>query len=71
MKNEKLKPCPFCGSDRIPTIFHRDMKPIENPEADYRLRHYFLCCSGCTAQGAILPNKQHAIDAWNTRKEIT
>lgn len=52
---EKLKPCPFCGSERIETNIITD-----TPQA-------YLKCRGCGIEQTIHSTEQDAIEDWNTR----
>jgi Lar family restriction alleviation protein len=55
MKNTELKPCPFCGSNRISVIY----------------KYYFYCfCNNCEAEGSIKESREEAIEAWNKRKGV-
>lgn len=56
MSGEKLKPCPFCGSDRI---VPRD----RNEHCDY----FLLYCHSCNAEGPNGRTLDEAIAAWNRR----
>ena len=58
MGEEKLKPCPFCGSKSA---------TVEKRNSGYQVR----CCY-CGARGKYIVygsiiNKKQAIDAWNRR----
>jgi len=77
MSNEKLKPCPFCGSNKL---------GISNKTAttDWKQgkRKVAIYCKKCNAYGTrILCNEQNyrnateeaiqqAIDAWNKRGRV-
>ena len=52
---EALKPCPFCGSDRVSSAHQRDGRVIG--------------CAGCGARvGAFQPGaEEKATEKWNTR----
>lgn len=57
--DEKLKPCPFCGSEAY-------IKPCEvNP------RQVFICCTGCCSCSDLDDNteagRQSIIECWNNR----
>jgi Lar family restriction alleviation protein len=52
---EKPKPCPFCGSDDIDTIF------------DAGWRKHSVFCPKCWGSISGQNNKEYAIKAWNTR----
>ena len=51
---EKLKPCPFCGSNVI--LIHSTKEMI------YQIR-----CGRCGSNSSYFINKYHAINAWNRR----
>lgn len=51
----ELKPCPFCGSERIETNIISD-----TPQA-------YLKCRRCGIEQSIYPTEENAIEAWNTR----
>ena len=50
---EKLKPCPFCGSDDI--------------ELSTGLAEYWAFCHDCTATTSMERTQEEAIQVWNTR----
>lgn len=57
IKEEKLKPCPFCGSNSI--LFHQpQIKPQE---------HFGIYCGNCGCGTMGLPDKEKVINIWNTR----
>jgi Lar family restriction alleviation protein len=58
---DELKPCPFCGSDRI-TIMVR--LPFNDEVVGY-----YVFCSGCGARSALNFSEEIAIEAWNRRAE--
>lgn len=51
---EKLKPCPLCGSDEV--------KLVQPPHQNY------IECLECEATGPNLPTDEDAIAAWNRRE---
>ena len=51
----ELKPCPFCGSERI---LLRGIVWLNN---------YCITCPKCGAESGYKPTEQQAIDAWNKR----
>ncbi len=59
MAEQKLKPCPFCGSTDL-YIFH-----------DHGHNWQVICdCyvrEGCGASGGYRHSREEAIEAWNTR----
>ena len=54
---EKLKPCPFCGS----VVIGKDKTNCGC------FAFYFICCKKCGAKSAYYQTKNSAIDAWNKR----
>lgn len=53
----ELKPCPFCGSQKIKFVGTH--------------RPYWSCrCEGCGADGGLCHTKTQAHDCWNTRAEL-
>lgn len=66
MTQEKLKPCPFCGSGAELSYYKRG--------ADPAIAGYFVECGDCSAGGpsrdiesVVTDAKAEAIAAWNTR----
>lgn len=51
---EKLKPCPFCGSD----------EPYKTRLDDFT---YVIQCLACGATGPYELNTDEAVEAWNRR----
>lgn len=49
----ELKPCPFCGSDKLSQI---QFKSLTN-----------IVCHGCQAEGGCGKTVESAIDKWNSR----
>ena len=64
-----LKPCPFCANDGSGPIEHA--LHISHNEHDWREASWSPQCDKCTATMGYFVSKEEAIDAWNTRKEIT
>lgn len=59
MSKEKLKPCPFCGSE----AFLRQTPAFEFNEFDF-----YVSCSNCRAMiDNIYGTEERAIEAWNRR----
>ena len=56
---DKLKPCPFCGSEDLQII-------IEQPFNIF-FRCYKVMCFECKATSALAETKGMAIEAWNRR----
>ena len=62
--NEKLKPCPFCGSKWT------QVRYINNPfDKNHVYGGYRAECTDCYAVTKACNNEQDAIDAWNRRAE--
>ena len=57
--NEKLKPCPFCGSDEA-TIEPILLGAFDTPR-------YCVICSKCGADSEVDLGKSGAVECWNTR----
>ena len=55
-KNEKLEPCPFCGSEDT---------EIRKQYDSERLSYVF--CSYCEARGSVCIDEKTAIAVWNYR----
>lgn len=53
MKEIKLKPCPFCGSERI--------------EVKYFYFMPYIICDKCHAQTPCYSNYKEVCEAWNRR----
>ncbi len=56
---EKLKPCPFCGSEKI----YIDMRDVFNEDET----EYFYTCKNCGATAPACIDDNDALKAWNTR----
>ena len=51
---EELKPCPFCGCEKISTlVLHGDERKLR--------------CTKCGAQTSVFIDKKDMIDSWNRR----
>lgn len=48
---EKLKPCPFCGSENV----------------RFESEKHAVVCMRCKARGCIAPTEEMALDMWNDR----
>ena len=73
MGNE-LKPCPFCGGDKlfVGTIAEVEMQDEDHPDFDNNSRYYTVVCDytegGCGAScGGSNETEEEAIEAWNRR----
>jgi Lar family restriction alleviation protein len=60
--NEKLKPCPFCGKEKI-TIHSID------PDIERFDDNFWAICKSCFSFGPPSNTKKEAIAAWNKRTE--
>ena len=58
--SEKLKPCPFCGSETAPALI------IRSVSHHVACNHAFF---GCGARGPYKSFPQEAVDAWNKRAD--
>ena len=59
MANENVKPCPFCGNDKIAN-FIDDLTGNET---------YKFHCAKCGISTKWFPNKTERLKAWNMRTE--
>ena len=57
--NNKLKPCPFCGSTRVRVMY-----------SDINKAHV-VYCTNCKASTNIAVREEDAIYLWNKRAEVT
>ena len=55
---DKLKPCPFCGSDAV---------GISASEMSREISYYSVNCNECGARGGLAREEQDAIELWNER----
>ena len=60
--SEKLKPCPFCGSEA-------EVRTDENDEYYVSCTECFALVGYCADTWAEYETEEEAIDAWNTRTE--
>jgi Lar family restriction alleviation protein len=60
--NEKLKPCPFCGREKI--IIYRSECAAERLDDNF-----WAVCKFCVSFGPLSNTKKEAIAAWNKRTE--
>lgn len=60
--NEKLKPCPFCGSANVERV-------ISSADLDYPIDK-FISCQECGCRTEMQQDMIEAIKAWNTRKDF-
>jgi len=58
---DKLKNCPFCGSEHISYQFAERMKP----------QPHFVACLTCGATGRYTQEKWYALQSWNSRASNT
>lgn len=59
--NDKLKPCPFCGSKRL---------GIELDELSTLGMAFCVLCKNCLTKGPMSDDDEIAIDLWNRRAEV-
>lgn len=55
MKQENIKPCPFCGCSAT------RIKAMTN--------NYRVCCCGCEARSGFAESVKDAIQRWNRRED--
>lgn len=67
MQEEKLKPCPFCGSEAIinEILPHKHSLAKFMPDCDGEC---FIECANCTC-AISAKSKDEAIDTWNRRAD--
>jgi Lar family restriction alleviation protein len=53
-----LKPCPFCGTDKVVIIFYENVMM------------YCVYCTKCGAKADIEKKRDEAIEAWNRHAEV-
>ena len=65
---EKIKECPFCGSNEAPRLVYDYQNGIE-----YSDGQMCICCSiintGCGGSGSYAETEEEAIKSWNMRKQ--
>jgi len=61
--SEKLKPCPFCGSEKIELCADR----IQGPNSG---KSYAVECQTCYCKTAYYGTKDYAVMYWNKRAEV-
>nr|DAK97104.1 MAG TPA: restriction alleviation protein [Caudoviricetes sp.] len=59
---EELKPCPFCGSEKVDCFWD---DPYDGYHGD--CGRYRTICNNCYAE-IVRKEKQSAIEAWNRRE---
>lgn len=57
----KLKPCPFCGSERL---------AIELDELSFLGMAFYVRCTNCLTQGPMSDDDEIAVDLWNRRAGV-
>ena len=72
MSEIKLKPCSFCGNEKIAILTDNEVNGLDDFNSNYSKNPYFLaCCSayvnGCGATGGEGRTVQEAADKWNRR----
>lgn len=76
MNEIKLKPCPFCGSEKAPEIFTlAEIACHDEDEAtEVELSHFAVACNysrggcGCST-GGLLETEEEAAEMWNRRAD--
>lgn len=74
MSEIKLKPCPFCGNEKIAILTDNEVNGLDEFDSNYSENPYFLaCCSayvnGCGATGGEGRTEQEAANKWNRRAD--
>lgn len=68
---KELKPCPFCGSEKLIIAGCRGLNECNNCEECENEYRYAVCCDftegGCGATSGYRLNEEEAIEAWNRR----
>lgn len=68
---DKLKPCPFCGSEKLIITNRKELEECNNFERYECIPCYTVCCDfnqgGCGAASGYRLIKEEAIEAWNRR----
>lgn len=65
MKQEELKPCPFCGSRDV-LVYRMDIRQESGIKGN-RDRYNYILCVDCAARGSVTTVKK-AIKKWNEAK---
>ena len=70
-KMTELKPCPFCGGEKIIITDCRELEKCNNFGKCESIHSYTVCCDfrqgGCGATSGYRSNEEDAIEAWNRR----
>lgn len=68
---KELKPCPFCGGEKLIITGCKELEECSNFEKCERTYYYTVCCDfnqgGCGASSGYRLNEEEAIEAWNRR----
>ena len=67
----KLKPCPFCGGEKLIITDCRELEGCNDFEIFEHAPRYAVCCDftqgGCGAESGYRITKKEAIEAWDRR----
>ena len=70
-KMTELKPCPFCGGEKLIITDCKELEECSNFEKCEYVNCYTVCCDfeqgGCGATSGYRLHKEEAIEAWNKR----
>ena len=68
---KELKPCPFCGGEKLIIADYRELEGCNNLEEYECIPCYTVCCDfnqdGCGATSGYRQTESEAIEAWNRR----
>ena len=67
-RDERLKPCPFCGSETAPFVGQH----FNEVRRQYDFQWQVVCNfnnGGCGGSGGVRPDEGAAIAAWNRRAD--
>ena len=68
---KELKPCPFCGNEKLIITTCEELELCDNLEKCECIPCYTVCCDfhqgGCGAASGYRQTESEAIEAWNRR----